>query len=249
MPSVVEDAARAIGAALKRIGVEYNYELEGTMRPKNAVAAETGLWRYRGSRWDLHHLPAPALAGDAQYANAATAIAALEEIDARLTIPDLAVAQGLARVQLAARFQLIAPADARAPTWILDVAHNPAAAHVLAHNLRERPSGGRTLAVLGILADKDAPGVIAELRDCVDAWWCVPIDGGRGRSSASLAQVVRQQVAVPVAAAQDTAAGCHAALAYARPQDRIVVFGSFHTVGPALDWLEAHDVLPPETLP
>ncbi len=263
MPSIVEEAARDIGAPLKRIGVEYSYELDASAPAENApTAGDT--WRYRGSRWDLHHLPAPALAGDTQYANAATAIAALEEIDARLSIPDPAVRQGLSRVQLAARFQVITPANAQAPTWILDVAHNPAAARVLARNLRARPGGGRTggrptggrptgggrtLAILGILADKDAPGVIAELRDCVDEWWCVPIEGERGRSGTALAEAVRRQVTVPVQAAQDTAAGCRAALTRAHPQDRIVVFGSFHTVGPALDWLEAHDVLPRAALP
>jgi dihydrofolate synthase/folylpolyglutamate synthase len=257
MPSVVEDAARAIGAPLKRIGVEYRYELEAAARAQTAAPA--GAWRYRGSRWDLLHLPAPALGGDTQYANAATAIAALEEIDARLTITGLAVAQGITRMQLVARFQVIAPVNAAAPAWILDVAHNPGAARVLARNLRALPSGrptggrptgaGRILAVFGILADKDAAGVIAELRDCVDAWWCVPTEGGRGLSSTALAEVVRQQVTVPVEAAQDTAAGCDAALAHAHPEDRIVVFGSFHTVGPALDWLEAHDVLPPAALP
>jgi dihydrofolate synthase/folylpolyglutamate synthase len=239
MPDIVEDAARAIGAPLKRIGVEYRYELE----------AAAGAWRYRGSRWDLHDLPAPALGGDTQYANAATAIAAVEELDARLSIPAGAVAQGIARMQLAARFQVIAPANAAAPTWILDVAHNPAAARVLARNLCALPRGGRTLAVVGILADKDAPGVIAELLDCIDAWWCVPTEGARGRSGAALAEVIRQMATAPVEAAQDIAAGCHAARAHAHPEDRIVVFGSFHTIGPALDWLEAHDVLPQTALP
>ncbi|MEP6546008.1 MAG: bifunctional tetrahydrofolate synthase/dihydrofolate synthase [Gammaproteobacteria bacterium] len=258
MPSVVADAARVIGAPLKRIGIEYSYEV-----------APGGEWHFRGGRWDLRRLPAPALAGETQYANAATALAALEEIDARLKIPATAVAQGLTRVQLAARFQVIAAANTQSPTWILDVAHNPAAARVLAHNLRAllsgallsgalpsgpqpsgvRPNGGRTLAVFGILADKDASGVVAELRDSIDAWWCIPTDGERGRSGASLAEMLRQQVAVPVEAAVDTAAGCRAALAYAEPRDRIVVFGSFHTVGPVLDWLEAHDLLPQSMLP
>ncbi len=129
------------------------------------------------------------------------------------------------------------------------MAHNPAAARVLARNLRDLPSGGRTLAVCGILADKDASGVAAELRDCVDAWWCVTTDGDRGRSGSSLAQTVEQQVAAPVEAADSISAGCAAALARANPQDRIVVFGSFHVAGPALDWLEARDLLPPATLP
>jgi len=236
MPGIVEERARAIGAPLKRLGNEYSYTREGAA------------WHYRGSRWNLPQLPAPALLGDMQYANAATAIAALEEIDARLPIPGAAVAQGLRQVRLAARFQVIAPSRPLAPTWILDVAHNPAAARVLARNLRDLPSDGQTLAVCGILADKDAAGVVAELKDCVHAWWCVTTDGDRSRSGSSLAQTVKQAVAAPVEAADSASAGCAAALARAQPQDRIVVFGSFHVVGPAMDWLEARDLLPPATL-
>jgi dihydrofolate synthase / folylpolyglutamate synthase len=236
MPGIVEERARAIGAPLKRLGNEYSYTREGAA------------WHYRGSRWNLPQLPAPALLGDMQYANAATAIAALEEIDARLSIPGAAVAQGLRQVRLAARFQVIAPSRPLAPTWILDVAHNPAAARVLARNLRDLPSDGQTLAVCGILADKDAAGVVAELKDCVHAWWCVTTDGDRSRSGSSLAQTVKLAVAAPVEAADSASAGCAAALARAQPQDRIVVFGSFHVVGPAMDWLEARDLLPPATL-
>jgi dihydrofolate synthase/folylpolyglutamate synthase len=237
MPGVIEDLARGVGARLKRLGTEFGYTVE------------EAAWHFRGSRWNLSDLPAPSLMGEAQYANAATAIAALEEIDARLPIPAAAVTQGLREVKRVARFQVIAPASSAAPTWILDVAHNPAAARVLADNLRRYPSGGRTLGVCGILADKDAIGVVAELRDCVDAWWCVSTDGERGRSGASLAQLIQREVAAPVEAAESISSGCAAALATARPQDRIVVFGSFHVAGPALDWLEANDLLPRGAVP
>jgi dihydrofolate synthase/folylpolyglutamate synthase len=236
IPEVVEEIARVMQAPLKRPGAEYTYAVEGAD------------WHYRGSRWNLPHLPPPALAGGTQYANAAAAIAALEELDGRLPIPAAAVAQGLGQVRLVARFQVIAPRTPAAPTWILDVAHNPDAARVLAGNLRDKPGEGRTLAVCGILADKDAPGIVAELRDCVDAWWCVTTAGERGRSGEALAQTVRRQVAAPVQAAKDTGAGCAAAFAAAKPGDRIVVFGSFHVVGPALDWLEVRDMLPPPAL-
>jgi len=237
MPEIVERLARSIGAPLKRLGREYTY------------THEHSTWHFRGARWDLPGLPAPGLKGEAQYANAATAIAAVEEIAPRRTIPPTAIAQGIEKTQLAARFQVIAPAQPSAPTWILDVSHNPAAARVLAQNLRDTAGGGRTLAVVGILADKDAEGVAAELRGCVDAWWCVSTEGERGRNAADLAQMVGRQVTVPVEAADSPSAGCAAALADATPSDRIVVFGSFHTVGPALDWLEAHDFLPSAALP
>ncbi|MDP9010847.1 MAG: bifunctional tetrahydrofolate synthase/dihydrofolate synthase [Pseudomonadota bacterium] len=233
---VLESIARAMGAPLKRLAIEYNYILEGLG------------WRYRGTHWDLPHLPAPSLAGDIQFTNAATAIAALEEISPRLRITADAVARGLTQVRLVGRFQVIKPATG-SPTWVLDVAHNPDAARVLARNLSANPIPGRTLGVCGILGDKDASGIAEILDDSIGEWWCATLDGARGRRGDELAKEVRAKVAASVNASESVAAACAAALGAATPQDRIVVFGSFHTVGPALDWLEAAGLLPPAVLP
>jgi dihydrofolate synthase / folylpolyglutamate synthase len=227
---VLESVAQAIGAPLKRLAIEYNYIIEGSG------------WRYRGTRWDLPLLPAPALLGDIQFANAAAAIAALEEIDPPLNVSSAAIAQGLTEARLVARFQVIEPATASA-TWILDVAHNPDAARVLARNLSASPIAGKTLAVCGILADKDAKAIAAILSPSIDAWWCASIEGERGRSGENLAKEVRT-LAATVYATDSVAAACAGAAAAASRGDRIVVFGSFHTVGPALDWLEAAGLMP-----
>jgi dihydrofolate synthase/folylpolyglutamate synthase len=226
---VLETQAHAVGAVLKRMSIEYNYILEGQG------------WRYRGTRWELPWLPAPALRGDIQFSNAATALAALEELPRHIEIPAQAVAQGLTATRLGGRFQLVA-ARGTGPAWILDVAHNADAAAVLAHNLRDTAEGGRTAAVCGILADKDVAAIIEPLRDCIDVWWCASTEGSRGRSGAGLAELVRAQVSVPVAEAASVAAACEAAAAEMQAGDRVVVFGSFHTVGPALDWLEADGI-------
>jgi len=204
-------------------------------------------WHYRGPRWDLSDLPSPALVGDTQFYNAAAAIAALEELAQRLPLPAEALARGLCSVQLAGRFQVIA-ATGR-PTWILDVAHNPDAAGVLSSNLRARPIAGRTLAVCGILADKDAAGVAYQLRDCIDEWWLISTEGARSTTSAALAARIAPQIEVRLNEAHSIAAACAAASSAASPGDRIVVFGSFHTVGPAMDWLEARGLLPPPPHP
>ena len=233
---VLESVARAMGAPLKRLAIEYNYILEGSG------------WRYRGTQWDLPHLPAPALAGDIQFANAATAIAALEELKVGVKIGAGAVAQGLTQARLVGRFQVIRP-EAASPDWVLDVAHNPDAARVLARNLSANPIAGRTLAVCGILGDKDASGIAAILGDSIDEWWCASLDGARGRTGDELANEVRGKVAVRVHAAVSIPAACAAALGVATPLDRIVVFGSFHAVGPALEWLETAGLLPPAALP
>jgi dihydrofolate synthase/folylpolyglutamate synthase len=235
MPPVLADIAHEIGAPLKRPGFEYEF------------AAHADRWHYRGPLWDLRDLPAPALLGDAQFGNAAAAIAALEELAPRLPLAVSAVARGLRTVRLAGRFQVIAAAGR--PTWILDVAHNPDAACVLAANLRARPIAGRTLAVCGILADKDAAAVAHQLRDCIDEWWLCPTQGARGTTSAELAARIAPQVGVRHHQAQDIGTACAAASAAALAQDRIVVFGSFHTVGPAMNWLEAHAMLSPPDLP
>jgi dihydrofolate synthase/folylpolyglutamate synthase len=131
----------------------------------------------------------------------------------------------------------------------LDVAHNPDAARVLARNLSASPVSGKTLAVCGILADKDAAAIADILRDCIDAWWCASIEGARGRSGDALAQEIRAHVAGTVNAAESVSAACAAAAAIATRNDRIVVFGSFHTAGPALNWLEAAGLLPSAALP
>ncbi len=226
-PATLEQVARDVGAPLKRFGIEYHCE-----RGAND-------WRYRGSRWNLPHLPAPALRGDVQFANAAAAIAALEELPLRTAVDAAVVGRGLRSARLTARFQMIEPPQAGAPAWILDVAHNRDAARVLAANLRATRIAGRTLAVCGILADKDAAAIIEELCGCIDAWWCASLEGARGQSGAHLACEVRRHVDAHVESADDIPAACAAALAAARSGDRIVVFGSFHAAGPAIDWLEA----------
>lgn len=230
LPASVAQTAMAVGARLKRLGIEYDYSRDGAV------------WHYRGTRWNLPALPSPVLFGDTQYDNAATAIAAVEELTSP-TVTAESIAAGLRSVQLTARFQIIRAGAGSGPTWILDVAHNPDAARVLAGNLRALPATGRTLAVCGILADKDAVAIVGELRGCFDHWWFVATTGDRGRSASALASCVASGLDAPAEAADSLPEACTAAAAAACNADRIVIFGSFHTVGPALDWLELRGVL------
>ena len=232
-PAALEQCAQAVGARVKRLGEEFRFERDGSG------------WRFEGLRWHFDRLPKPALEGERQWSNAATALAALEELPSVADLDAATVARGLANVRLPGRFQVIEPQRAEEPTWILDVAHNPAAAAVLAQNLRARPTRGRTYAVCGILGDKDAAGVARALAEHIDAWWIASTDGPRGRDARALRALIEPQLPARaiVACAPDVAAACTAARAQASGADRIVVFGSFHVVGPALDWLESRGVL------
>jgi dihydrofolate synthase / folylpolyglutamate synthase len=214
-----------------------------------------GVWDYEGLTLSLHSLPPSALAGAIQYRNASTAIAALEALRstgssrpglARLAGPlaaldERAVAAALGRVRLAGRFQVIPGAV----EWILDIAHNEPAARVLAMQLRERPlpqaggRAGRTFAVIGVLADKDAAGIGAALAKVIDHWIVCALPGPRGTNAAQLAQRLAPAGASIELAASVTE-GCEFARTEARPGDRVVVCGSVYTVGPALQWLQIY---------
>jgi dihydrofolate synthase/folylpolyglutamate synthase len=190
-----------------------------------------GGWDYHDGAGSFARLPAPALAGRIQYRNAATAIAAARAL-LPMPLEAGAVAAALRAVRLPGRLQFI-PGEVE---WLLDVAHNEPAAAVLASELLARPARGRTIAVLGMLADKDARAVVEQLRAHVQAWVLCSIDEPRGLAAAELQARLAPGLAI-VALAPDVARGCERARALAAPGDRVLVCGSFHTVGPALQWL------------
>ena len=192
-----------------------------------------------GDRWDfafgavrLLDLPLPPLAGEHQVGNAATALAAFFVGDFGSSPTQADVARALGGVRVPGRFQRV-PGEVE---WILDVAHNVPAAETLRDNLRRLPSAGRTLAICGILADKDIRGITATLAAEIDAWIPVTLAGPRAVSAEQIAQQLPASSSVLVRAG-DVAEACRAAHAATRPRDRVLVFGSFLTVGPALEFL------------
>ena len=176
-------------------------------------------------------LPSPALEGVAQVGNAATALAAVRELSARLPLSRAAIEQGLGAARLPGRFQR--RVDAAGVEWVFDVAHNPAAAAVLAANLARYPASGRTLAVCGMLGDKEVEAVIATLAERVDHWIAATTDGPRGLDDRALAGRAAA-AGVEMATGGSVREAMQLARARRGAGDRVVVFGSFHTVGPAL---------------
>src|SRR5262245_10852199 len=219
--SLVAHAA-SVGARLRRLGTDFDY-----------VERADG-WDYVGFGSRRRELPLPALAGASQLGNAAVALAVLEATEPSLLVPDEAVRAGLRSVRLPGRFQVVA-GD---PEWILDVAHNADAAESLAASLAARPCDGRTVAVCGILADKDVEAVVAALKVPVRRWIAVGLEGPRALPPADLARRIRAAGADSVIAVADVAAGMAQARTESRPGDRVLAFGSFLTVGPALAWLD-----------
>ena len=179
----------------------------------------------------------PALRGANQLLNAAGALAALETLRDRLPLPMQAIREGLIGVEWPGRFQLL-PGR---PLVILDVAHNPHAAAVLADNLSNIGFASYTHAVFGMLADKDVAGVARILRGKVDYWHLTDLPGRRGLSAHQLKLMLEAEGAGGAFFEHtDPAAAYVAALERAAENDRIVVFGSFLTVAGVMPLINRH---------
>ncbi len=215
-PRSLLEHAQAIGADLLLIDRDFGY-VEAPQQ-----------WRYRGPRMKLNGLPWPALRGRRQLANAAACITALDALRERLPLTAADVRGGLLAVELPGRFQVL-PGR---PLVVLDVAHNPQAAGVLAANLAEMPvAKGETIAVCGMLHDKDIAGVLAALRESITCWHVADTAGPRGARAAELAGALSHGGSTaPVAQFSSVAEAWREACKKARDNDKIIVFGSFLTV-------------------
>ncbi|WP_407465424.1 bifunctional tetrahydrofolate synthase/dihydrofolate synthase [Xanthomonas campestris] len=221
-PSSVLRRAYQLGANAIRAGSDYFHE------PIDAQH-----WRWRDVAQTLE-LPMPALQAPVQLANAAAAIAALQALP--VEVPATAWAQGVAAAQLPGRLQRVARDGVE---LMLDVGHNPQAARALAQALGTATPAGTTVALYAALADKDVQGVVEALAGCVDQWALAGLEGARGQSAEALRARLQGTAAAQAACHGDVADALRAVLAGAQPGDRVLVFGSFHTVADALQALHS----------
>ncbi|MDF7676304.1 bifunctional tetrahydrofolate synthase/dihydrofolate synthase [Neisseriaceae bacterium ESL0693] len=177
-------------------------------------------------RHACHALPVPVLRGGFQLNNAACALAVLECLRQRLPVDLGAIKRGLVRVCHKGRFQVL-PGR---PLTVLDVGHNGHAAHVLRASLIELPYAPRRVAVFSMLADKDIDRVLDIVKDQFDEWLIAPLPVPRGMDIAALQEKLAQHGIEKVRVYPDIPKAYQAALSSVDENDRIVVFGSFHTV-------------------
>ncbi|MDO8449152.1 MAG: bifunctional tetrahydrofolate synthase/dihydrofolate synthase [Rhodoferax sp.] len=217
-PQSVLDHATEIDADLWRFGVDFN------------VAGDKQQWGWAGRGRRYSGLAYPALRGANQLVNAAGVLAALTALRDRLPVTAQAVRNGLAFVELPGRFQIV-PGQ---PTLVLDVAHNPHSVAALAANLDAMGYFPTTHAVFGAMADKDLALMLGKVNPLIDRWYFTDLPTPRAESAAGLAEKWQAQNTRRDASAStypDPQQALQAAINAADPTDRIVVFGSFYTVG------------------
>jgi len=231
VPATVVRQAMHKGATLLQAGQDYDFDIH-----------EGGNWSWHGPSGTIEDLQAPGLAGEFQTGNAAAVLMLLEAAGLSDVVDTNLVNKVLPEVSLVGRLQRLttdAPGS-QGNEWLVDVAHNPAAAEVLAMTLVTTRIDGETIAIIGLLDDKDVEGVIGPLLVHVDRWIAMTADSHRAIAANELARRIANLAGRACLVAESTAAAIDLARRTASENDRILATGSFFTVSPILKQLSTH---------
>lgn len=209
--------------ALSRIGVDFE------------VAQAPGGLEYRSGAEPPRHFPRPAFGSRIQLDNAAAVIRVVDALAEVLPVSAGALAKGLATARIRGRFDIATIAGVE---WVFDVAHNPAAARLFRDALADLAPVSRTIAVFGAMRDKDMKAVLEPFLPIVDAWHIGGIDSDRGASPEAIAALLVDLGAPRIERHRDIESATRGA--QATPGVRVLVFGSFYTVGPAMETLRLY---------
>jgi dihydrofolate synthase/folylpolyglutamate synthase len=220
-PDSIVKHAESLGADAWLMGKDFNFSGDQLQWS----------WAGRGRRYS--GLAYPALRGANQLLNASGVLAAVEVMRPQLPVTAQAIRNGLAMVELTGRFQIV-PGE---PVLVLDVAHNPHSAAALAANLDAMGFYPTTHAVFGAMADKDLQSMLKKLLPLVDAWYFTDLPLPRASSAQQLASdwaAMNTRKDAKASEHETPQKALDAAILAANPTDRILVFGSFYTVGGVL---------------
>ena len=216
--------AEKLGTDLHQLGRDFDFTIDSASRDT---------WAWSGRRMSLAPLEMPALAGKIQLQNAAAVLALIEAMHLDYLLDNELINAAFARLELAGRCQLIETDR----TWLFDVAHNAEAAGVLSEQLAEMPVGGKKIAIIGMLSDKDQTGIVSPLREQINTWIAVTADGNRALPARKLAAGIANLCGKPCLVSENLPGAMRYAHDHSSADDLILVTGSFYVVGPALKWL------------
>ncbi len=221
-PAIIRSFATEIGAKPLFAGHDFS------------VSRDEDTWRYTGPQGRTQ-LPAPAIQAQWAIDNAAVAICLCGEVLGEMPTQS-ALQAAMKEVLIAGRMQHF---EYRGLPLLLDVAHNAAAARLLADYLQQHQVDGQTCAVFSCMQDKDPGAVIEALAGTIDQWFIGQIDYPRAFDASELASLLKNESSADTKVFASVIQAFEAAVAQSGVGSRVVVFGSFHVVGPVLDMLKA----------
>ena len=230
IPKSVLAHAASEGAPTYVLGQEFDFRRVGTG------------WQRSDDAGTARVLPLPPFGGAEQFANAAACAEVVKRMAPVLPVTDAAVATGIERAYLRGRLERH---DVDGVEWVFDVGHNPAAAERLRASLDRLPPARRTFVVFAAMRDKDVAGVVGPFVPLAERWFVTQGSADRGATAAELAALLTRAGAPRVSTAPTVADACAAARAAAQRSDRVLVFGSFVTVGAATEALRLYSASSP----
>lgn len=213
-PLSVSLAAKNINAPFYQRGLHFHFqELSDS-------------WNFSNQNEYYDNLPRNHLATQ----NMATVLQVISLLQSRLLVMRDAIESGLKNIELMGRIQKI-----NGPvTEIYDVSHNPAAIAWLAKNISLQDRSGKTFAVFSMLEDKDIAGSMLEIKNQIDAWYVAPLNTKRAANKETLENAFKNAGITHFKIYSCMEDAYKHSLKNAKPGDRILVFGSFHTVADVL---------------
>jgi dihydrofolate synthase/folylpolyglutamate synthase len=220
-PESVIQRAKFLKAPLYCLGREFGYSI-----------TNDSSWRWYSGNTKLNNLPLPSLS----LQSAATSLMVIILLQPWLSITKKAIISGLKNVFLPGRFQCLS----NERSIILDVAHNPEAAAFLAIQIASIPCEGHTLAVVGMLKDKDILGTLQPMTHLINAWYFGDLNVPRGAKAEHLEKYLRDLSKQQCYTYKSISEAYNQAVANCTKKDRILVFGSFYTVAEVLKEVNNH---------
>jgi dihydrofolate synthase/folylpolyglutamate synthase len=210
-PQSLRQHALKIGAQLQVLGQAYEF------------GEDENSWWWHADDVRLSVLPVTPLLAQ----NVACALMAVHCLQSRLAVEESVIKRALAKLSLPGRVEIVSGPILQ----IMDVAHNPAAVSVLNSYLQRHPVPGKTHAVFSMLADKDIAGCVRRVRGEIDVWHVASLKASRGATLEVLRGIILECDPLKAIVSYDNIArALSGAKDAAHIQDRIVLFGSFHTL-------------------
>lgn len=218
IPSTLRPFLNTVGAVLYSIHKDFDYNVQ-----------ENSWDWFSSCSGFIKHLPIPQV----KLENAAIALEVIDQLQHKNPVAEKTIQIGLNQVSLPGRFERVILPQCEI---IYDVAHNPHATHWLAEQLKREPIAGKTYALFGMLQRKDIDGSLKPFQDIIDAWYVCTLQ----QKDSYLADEIGEHLQAlgfknwytnDVLFCQ-----LDRLLQLVTQQDRIIVFGSFHTVHEAKLW-------------